>query len=132
MIPNLFGDIYLVEEKHLIYLTATHEIMFFAVISSGGPVKSLINLRDKLITSGETKRVCSDQLCFIQLTTEEFEGCIAHPAAGDSEKDFDLELFVDKIGSLNDEDKKELKEIIVDEKTGLNRKLKQLVKDIEL
>lgn len=129
----LFGNVYLVDGKNCIYLAASSEIMFFAVMSDGAnpAVESLIKLRNRVIIS-DPDRAYKGSLCFIELTSEQFRGYIAHPEAGGSQKDFDMELLDTKIGVLNDSDKQELRDIIVDEKTGINRRLKQLVRELDI
>lgn len=127
-----FGEVYSFEDKKLVFLANTKDIIYFAVISDwddGEIVGKLKRLRDKQAVISPEK-LKDSTFCFIELTTKEFRGCIAHPAVADSEKDFDLSCFAQKIGALNEGDEKDLKAIIIDPETKINRTLKKLVSEI--
>ncbi|KKR34824.1 MAG: hypothetical protein UT67_C0006G0003 [Candidatus Magasanikbacteria bacterium GW2011_GWA2_40_10] len=127
-----FGEVYSFEDKKLVFLANTKDIIYFAVISGWDDnerVGALKRLRDRQATSNPEK-LKDSIFCFVELTTKEFCGCIAHPAVSDSEKDFDLSCFAKNIGKLNEGDEKDLKAIITDPETKINRTLKKLVSEL--
>jgi hypothetical protein len=128
-----FGDVVKYDNKLLVFLGATPDIIYFAWILDVELSKRFISLRDKRYSSTPMAEK-SDRLdfyCFIELTTESFRQRIAHYALRPGESEYSLSDYVDTVGSLNADDKKKLKAEITND-GAISQQLQDLVKPIKL
>jgi hypothetical protein len=127
-----FGDVIKYKAKEYVYLAATDEIAYLAVMPNAELSRDFINRREVVFNrASKTARAAQDTIawCFIILSTEEFKERIAH--YGRSAEEYREEYFLDKIGKLNIEDQKALREEILKDNAAPGG-LRDLVQDIQI
>ena len=125
-----FGDVVNYNGREWVYLAATPEIIYLAVIANREISQKFIDQRNKIFTkvSKETMvRQQSTSWCFVELSTAEFKDRIAHYGTPENECSFDDISNI--VSVLNFEDQNKLKKEITED-GGVSGKLRELVKDI--
>lgn len=112
-----FGDIFRFRDQIYIYLTAKDDgVTYYGakIISDSSLINELLKKRESIFALKNTspERVAQYKFitCFILLTTDKFEDCLAHLAGPDRHGITEFE----KLGELNEVDIKNLKQEILD------------------
>jgi len=111
-----FGDIVRYNGRNLVFLAATSEIIYFAIVFDADASKQFIVTRERTYksTPRAEKAAGVPLYCFVVLSTDEFKNCIAHYGFRNQDQSaYDLSDFMDVIGELNESDKKALRDEIV-------------------
>jgi hypothetical protein len=126
-----FGDVFKFKEKDYIFLAKSDQIIFAAEILDGGSTKQIKDLYERSCRNGRIEKVKSNILyCFVELSTEEFKGRMAHFVK--SEKDENNFFIGESYLSLDKKDILELKKEIEQENSAVPILLKELVAKLDI
>lgn len=124
-----FGDIFTYGEKEYVFFAKTDELTYAAEIFDIERTKEVLASYNRMVKKNGSGYCESRPLyCFVILQTENFKNRMAHLGMTDHGAD---NISFDTVGcKLNDQDLNELKNIIKDPSSAVNRGLRELVKDI--
>lgn len=129
-----FGEVIKFKEAEYVYLAATDEIVYLAKILNREEGNKINQLYLKRLGGGAMTNIkVADHAiyCFVMLTTTEFKDRMTHLAKPPLGHDFGSQFMFDRIGQLNTNDLKEIKQTIMT--TGhVPIELKELVENIEI
>lgn len=125
----VFGDIFRYKDREYIFLVQTESITYAARILEVRESKIINGLYERRVASSSVleKNIL---YCYVKLETAQFKGRIAHFKNTGQD---DFRLSVEKLPySLDDKDKKQIKDEISRKDSPVPIGLKELVKDINI
>jgi len=120
-----FGDVFASDGKEYVFLAKTDELLYAGEIFDKILTKKIEDFYISESKKPSSRCESNKAFCFVTLSTEKFKNRMAH--FGNSDYDVD-KFFLNKIGSLESKDLKEIKDTIIN--GPVSGGLKQLVKDI--
>lgn len=119
-----FGDVFRFQETEYVYLAEINSVTYAAKILDQGLSRQLIARSEQKAKSGNQPKDAK-LFCFVMLTTPEFCNRAAHIGSSDQNEPFDQ--WIDKIGTLNEDDLNNLRKEII-ESNGVPLALQELAK----
>lgn len=111
-----FGDVFEYGGKEYIFLAATGDIFYVALILSIQDSKTVTHLFNMNLAKNQDHKLSSVLYCFVTLTTEEFKDRCAN--FGNPGRD-SFSMAVNKLAaSLNDKDKRQLRNGILNSRAA--------------
>ena len=129
-----FGDCVKYDGRDYIFLAASAEIIYLALIPSVEHSQKFVKFRDAAYkdTVRAERADGKNYYCFIELSTADFKRRIAHYGLPEGQiGDYDLRDFMDEIGSLDLKDRKALRDAIISD-GAVARILKILIEGLEI
>ncbi|MCX6712761.1 MAG: hypothetical protein NTY66_00975 [Candidatus Vogelbacteria bacterium] len=126
-----FGDVFRFKEKDYIFLAKADQVVFVAQILDGQSTREIKSLYESKCRNGHIEKVKSNILyCFVELTTEDFKGRLAH--FKDTERD-DQNFFIEeRYLTLDKTDQQELKKEIESKESSVPLLLKDLISKLDI
>ncbi len=124
-----FGDIFRWKEREYVFLAATSEILYAALILDQTESMSLVRLYDKRVSSNRNEFLKQTLYIFVSLSTPEFKDRIAHLHKTQHELLPGIEVMSTV---LSVKDKLEIKKEILNPKSSLPSELKQKIDLIDI
>jgi hypothetical protein len=124
-----FGDIFLHQEDSYVFLAATQDAIYAAKILNEDLTKRVIELDNRRSACPDDYRTSGSRLyCYTVLTTESYSGRAAIVDEGKGQRP-----SIDFIGkSINTEDQKSLKDVILERNSNLPIILKTIVRGLDI
>ena len=124
-----FGDIFRWKEKEYVFLAASSEILYAALILDQSDSMNLTRLYEKRISSNRGESLIQTLYIFVTLSTPEFKDRIAHL----HKTQHDLLPGIEVVSvSLSVKDKLEIKKEILNPKSSLHSELKKQINLIDI
>lgn len=124
-----FGDIFRWKEKEYVFLAASSEILYAALILNQSESTNLSRLYEKRISSNRGESLIQTLYIFVTLSTPEFKDRIAHLHKTQHELLPGIEVVSI---ALSVKDKLEIKKEILNPKSSLPSELKKQINLIEI